>query len=321
MGMKQFSELYRKKDGGHVLKQYRRAHVLSFALFQTLLQGFSKKSLEIVRLSVQNKIVKKLRKKYRKTIESLRKTIDGEYDALPHQRGDRIWFCWFQGLEHAPEIVKNCFASLQENIPQREIIVITEENFREYVDFPAYILEKYQKGIITRTHFSDLLRLQLLLRYGGTWVDATVFCSGRNIPDYMLNSDLFLFQNLKPGLDGHAACISSWFITSCQNHKLLRLTRDLLFEYWKRKKYSVDYFIVHDMFQLAIETYPREWNKVIPFSNSVPHILLLRLFESYDPSIWEATRAMTPFHKLTYKMSEQDALKKDTYYQKILLKI
>ena len=32
-------------------------------------------------------------------------------------------------------------------------------------------------GQITKTHLSDLLRLELLIRYGGTWIDATVFCT------------------------------------------------------------------------------------------------------------------------------------------------
>ena len=35
-------------------------------------------------------------------------------------------------------------------------------------------MDKYKKGIFTRTHFSDILRLELLTKYGGTWIDASV---------------------------------------------------------------------------------------------------------------------------------------------------
>jgi hypothetical protein len=57
---------------------------------------------------------------------------------------------------------------------------------------------------------------------------------------------------------------------------------------------------------------------VVPFPNSVPHILLLRLFEGYDETIWTAVKAQTPFHKLTYKFSEADTLREDTYYQVLI---
>ena len=61
--MKQFMQLYNKVGGNELLKQYAGAHVLGFAVSQILAQGFSKKSLEIVRLAVDNKIHKKLQKK------------------------------------------------------------------------------------------------------------------------------------------------------------------------------------------------------------------------------------------------------------------
>ena len=68
----------------------------------------------------------------------------------------------------------------------------------------------------------------------------------------------------------------------------------------------VDYFIFHVFFQILIERYPKEWNRVVPFSNSVPHILLLRLFDEYNDDIWNAVTAMTPFHKLSYKFESSE---------------
>ena len=53
-----------RAGGMETLAQFTRAHVLGYAALQTLLQGTSQKSLEIVRLSVSNRVQKKLRKKY-----------------------------------------------------------------------------------------------------------------------------------------------------------------------------------------------------------------------------------------------------------------
>ena len=312
--MKKFMALFKKVGGKAVLKQYLHAHVFLFAMAQTLSQGFSKKGLEIVRLAVNNKILCKLRKKYRRFIADFK----AAHQAAPQNRSNKVWVCWLQGMEHAPALVQRCYRSVQENLPDREIILLTEENYRDYVTFPAHIEQKLASGEITRTHFSDLLRLELLIRYGGTWIDATVFCSGGNIPHYMLDADLFLFQNLKPGADGHSTLISSWFMTACTNHPILLLTRELLYRYWEKNKKMVDYFLIHDFFQLAIEAYPEQWASVIPFSNSTPHILLLRLFEPFDAKLWDATVAQTPFHKLSYKFDPSEFEKDGTFYKKLL---
>lgn len=318
--MSNFSKLFKKVGGREILRQYRRAHVLCFAIVQTLFLGFSKKSLEIVRLSVQNKILSKLRKKYKKDIVYFKTKIDKESESLSHLSSNKVWFCWFQGLENAPELVQSCYLSLKNHLKDKEIIIITEDNYNDYVEFPDYIIKKYSKGLISRTHFSDLLRLQLLIKYGGTWIDSTVYCSGGPIPDYMLDSDLFLFQNLKPGVDGHATCISSWFITARSNNKVLMLARDLLFDYWIKKKHLVDYYLIHDFVQLALENYVSDWNNIVPFSNSIPHILLLRLFEEYNENLWNDVKKMVPFHKLSYKINTDITESNKCFYSKIVNK-
>ncbi len=311
--MGNFTALFKKVNGVEQLKTYAYAHTLGVALLETLLLGFDKKSLEIVRLSATSKLLSRLRRKYQKAITAF---CQKERSAsLKHEHPHKIWMCWLQGIENAPPLVQKCFQSVQKNLGDSyEIVVITEQNYKNYVRFPAHIQQKIDSGIITKTHFSDLLRLELLNRYGGTWIDATVYLSGRNIPEYMLSSDLFLFQTLKPGLDGHAVAISSWFMTACSNHPILRLTQYLLYLYWEDHNRLVDYFLLHDFFQIAIETYPEEWAKVVPFSNAVPHILLLRLFQPYNEKIWKAVSKMTSVHKLSYKYNEEDAKKSGTYF-------
>ena len=314
--MTKLLKLFEKAGGMDILKQYARSHVLFFALFQMLCQGFSKKSLEIVRLAVNNKRLGKLRKKYKKTINAW--VAENPKDTLPaKEHSNKVWVCWLQGMEQAPALVQSCYRSLHQYLTDREIILLTEDNYRDYVTFPAHVQAKIDNGMITRTHMSDLLRLELLSNHGGTWIDATVLCTGK-VPAYMLDSDLFVFQNLKPGLDGDALAMSSWFMTGCTNHPILLLTKHLLHTYWKNHKNLVDYFLIHDFFQLAMEAYPEEWDKVVPFANSTPHILLLRIFEQYDQEIWSAVTAQTPIHKLSYKFSQEQLQLPDSYYTHII---
>lgn len=310
--MSDFVKLFRKVGGKEIIHQYIYSHVLLFALTETIHLGFSKKALEIVREAVSYKQLLHLKKKYHCFIQKKVEEMDMH---LPRSSSNKIWICWFQGMEQAPEIVKKCYASMTSNIKDREFVIITEENYKNYVTFPSFIQKKYEGGIITKTHFSDLLRLELLIRYGGTWADSTLYCSSSDIPSYFFDSDLFLFQCLKPGLDGHCTSISSWFITAKSNSPILRLTRDLLYNYWEHNDKMINYFLIHDFFQLAIETFPEEWAEVVPFSNSIPHILLLRLFEPYNPTIWNAVKEMTPFHKLTYKFDAEYVNKENTYFK------
>lgn len=315
--MKNFIKIFKKVKGKEVLIRYLNAHVLIFSFLMTMMLGFSHKSLEIVRLAVNNRILKRLRKKYEKFIENYL-VMNNNILNSSKIKSNKVWVCWFQGLENAPEIVKKCYDSLQNNLKDKEIILITEENYKNYIEFPKVIQEKIDNGIIPAAQKSDLIRIELLIKYGGTWIDSTVYCSGSDYPNYMMNSDLFLFQNLKPGLDGHCTRISNWFMTSCTNNPILLLVRALLFDYWEKNNKLIDYFIFHYFFELAIEAYPNEWNKVIPFSNSTPHILLLRLFENYNYSTFNYVADMTKFHKLTYKFSNEKKKLKNTYYDYIV---
>ena len=305
-----------KKQGGMKLfRQYIKGGVLFTAISQFLLLGKDRTALEILRLSTRLKNKQKLKRRYKKKIEQ---HVLEYSDTLVREKSNKLWVCWFQGMEEAPELVKTCFDSLRRNLTDREIILITDSNYRDYISFPKNVQEKIDLGIIQRTHLSDLLRLELLIKYGGTWIDATVFCTGNIIPKYMLDSELFLFQCLKPGRDGQAAVISSWFITAYSNSKILLLTRELLYDYWNEHKELINYFLLHDMFQIAIEQYPEEWDKVNPFDNATPHIILLRLFETYRQDVWEAVTARTPFHKLSYKFDSEKFNMKETFYEKVL---
>jgi hypothetical protein len=308
-------EIFEKQGGMKLIHQYRKAGALGTAIGEFLLLGKSRTALEILRNSAQLKIVQRLERIYGSKADRLLSEFD---DHVEHRKGENVWFCWFQGIENAPEIVQQCYCSASNAFyGKKKIQLLTETNYREFIQFPEIIEDKIQRGIIKGAHLSDLIRLELLIKYGGIWSDATVYYSGE-VPEYMLNPELFLFQCLKPGSDGQATKISNWFISARSNNKLLTVTRDILYDYWSNNDELVDYFLFHDMFQIVIDRCNDEWKNVIPFSNSTPHILLLRLFEKYDPEIWEALKSQTSIHKLTYKFSDADTNKEGTYYEKII---
>ena len=306
---------YLEKAGGmSLLKQYWRAGVFSPAFFQFLLLGRSKKALELLRLTVTLKTQQRLERKY----SGILKTFNYD-ESLEHIDSRKVWIFWWQGMENAPALVKRCYQSVKENLNDWEIILITQDNYKEYVSFPEHILQRLDSGQITLTHLSDLLRLELLINHGGLWLDATVLCTSPDIPKSILKSDLFVYQAQKPGADGKAIIMSSWCMYAKTNNKILMATRYLLYEYWKKNSKLVDYFLLHQFFTIASNRYSEEAKKIPPFCNSVPHILLIHLFDVYDEQYWEELQRMTCFHKLSYKLGEEKLKEKDTYFQNIIL--
>ena len=314
--MTKLKEILKKNGGISLIKNYCRNHVLLTAICEFLLLGRDRTSLEILRLSVQQKVKIKLRKKYIKKLIR----FDKNYIEQKKEVSNKIWICWFQGIENAPDIVKKCYDSVKNNLSNKEIILITEKNMSNYVSFPDYIMKKWKAGIITNTHMTDLLRLELLSKYGGMWLDATVFCSRKieEIPEYYFNSNLFMYQCLKPGRDGHTTYISSWLISAKSNNKILMATQYLCYEYWKKNNKMIDYFLLHDFLSIVLEFYEEDWKKIIPVDNSAPHILLLRLFDKYDEDIWNSIKEQVPFHKLTYKFEKEKMKEERTFYKRLL---
>ena len=95
----------------------------------------------------------KLEKKYKKYLDRI--TIND----IESNKSKYVWICWFQGIENAPDIVKKCYESIVKQFgKEKDIVVITDENYNKFVDIPEYIIEKYKKGIITPTHFSEIGR-------------------------------------------------------------------------------------------------------------------------------------------------------------------
>ncbi|MCI8319036.1 MAG: capsular biosynthesis protein [Lachnospiraceae bacterium] len=310
-------EIFKNQGGMKLIQQYWQSGAFFTAVGEFLLLGKSRTSLEILRLSTELKTKQKLEKRYRKNLKEFNDTIDKN---LPKVQSNKVWVCWFQGMESAPELVQRCYHSLQKNLTDREIILITEKNMQDYVQFPEFILEKWKRGQITHTHMTDLLRLELLIRYGGMWIDATVLCTRKReeIPEYYFDSELFLYQCLKPGRDGHTQAVSSWLISAKSNNKMLMAVRYLCYEYWKEHSKMLDYFLLHDFIAVVFDYYPEECRRIIQRDNATPHILLLRMFEPYEDRVWEAILEQAPFHKLSYKFASEKADLKGTFYKKIV---
>jgi hypothetical protein len=226
-----------------------------------------------------------------------------------HQTNKTIFWCWLQGVEEAPKLYLSNLNSLIMNCKDYNIIIINETNMLDYIKFPNYIIEKYKKGYMTPTHFSDLLRLELLIKYGGTWSDASVLVTECR-KDYF-TKDLFFFQNRSD-----FGCVgSSWFITSEKGSPVLRTTRDLLYEYWRINCSLYNYFTFHIFLKISCEKYPQDLKNIQYVSNLPPHWLQSKLGEVFSQEEYNRIINNITIHKLTIRLSN---IKNNSFYHHVI---
>ncbi len=213
-----------------------------------------------------------------------------------------IWILWYQGMEKAPRLVRQCYKSVLRNKPDDfEVVLLTENNISDYICLPTFILDKVSRGIISKTHLSDLIRLELLCEYGGCWIDATVYCS-EEIPEYMLSGDMFF---LKESLHNVSVSkISNWWIFSKKRLGLICHMRNLLYDYWKKESKVRNYYLFHIAFSRLIDSDPyyQECFEDVPyFNNSNSHVLWGKMSATYEVNKWNIIKSASSVHKLSNK--------------------
>lgn len=259
---------------------------------------------------------KKLQLRYRDFV-CKRKAYYDSISNMKRARSNKVFVSWLQGFEGAPDLVKACVESMKRCLTDREIILLSLDNFHEYAELPNDIVEKFKEGKIPPASFSDLLRLELLIKYGGTWMDATILCTEGGYPQEIMDCDLFIYQTIVNG-DNRLHGISNWFITSCSNNKLLMVLRDTLIRYWRDYDCTIDYYIFHHFFCSIARLYPDEIAAMPRKNRLLPLQLMKRMGDRYDSNWMKELKSRTCFHKLNYRLSSKVFNDTENFYHAII---
>ena len=312
---------FREFGGFRLIREYARMGLLPLCFKQVMaVLSRRKKAMEAYG-SILERVGGFLRSKYEPVLNDI---DQGNSMKMEGKHSRYVWICWLQGMENAPNLVQVCYKSIQQHLQDRDVVLLTEEKIGQYVSLPDYIVKKYKEGIIPTAHYTDLLRLELLVRYGGTWIDATVLCTGfesLNGHEFkeVFDADLFLFQQLRKGETRYLG-ISNWFISSCSDNWVLKELRDLLFRYWKDYDCVVHYYMFHLFFGMIMEKHPEEAVKMPRYGNRPPHYLSRRMGDKYDEAWMTELKEHCCFHKLNYRLGDKVLESKDTFYDVIINK-
>ena len=214
---------------------------------------------------------------------------------------DNLWVMW---LGPMPEPIEMCMATIKNIYPN--ITVITEENFDKYIVVPDVIRKKYEQGIIEPAHFSDWVRVYLLERYGGTWIDASCILLDK-IPKFILKQDFFILQNT------NKVDVSNFFIHSAKDNYMVKMMRIFLEEYWTHEDKAIDYLFFHKFFNFMCknsEMCKYIFNKQIPFVNNVVKYFTKFIGRTADDDAWEYLSKTSFIYKYHHRT---EAGKKNPY--------
>lgn len=242
---------------------------------------------------------------------------DYKYAEHPEQ-SKRAWVFWAQGEEKLLPILKQCYESIKRNCGEYQVTFVTMENVDSYVDIPEYIKEKVQKGQISLTHFSDFLRVSLLNKWGGYWVDVTLFLSKP-----LLNRNT-LFTIRQPYDERHVSkCMWTgylWYMP--KGHPLAHFLSDYLTQYWKTHDKVIDYLLIDYAIRMFYEKNKAFTAEIdgLPLSN--PNLYFFQSPECEMPFDFEKWRQIcenTSFFKTTWKCHYKEISGCDfTFYGKLL---
>ena len=252
------------------------------------------------------------KKLYIKNYLILQKSFQPFMNELPkyghtHIYSNKIFALWLQGEENIPKLTRVCLISVKFHCKNHEMIIITEKNLDKYIHIPNYILEKYKKGIITKPHFSDIIRIELLIKYGGTWVDASILMT--DYEEKYFFKDLFFFSVLT---DNYTAG-SSWFLTSEKGSPILRGTRDMMYEYWRYSNSLKEYLLVYIFFKFGCDLYSGDCDKVEVYPIEIHKLFQPLLAEPYENKLFKKITSLTSIHKLDTNMMIPS--EKELFYQ------
>ena len=212
-----------------------------------------------------------------------------------------IWVLWFQGESNMPPIVRACVKSIKEHAGLHEVILLTRENIQSYIDIPSYIYEKIEKKYITLTHFSDIVRTGILSKWGGWWMDATVFCTSTimlyDTPFYSVKQTKTYSRYVKSGNKWTA-----YLLAVGLNNYVTDFIYKLFLEYWKKYDFMIDYYLVDYAIAIAYDYFPY-FRKAIdnnPIDNDLVYQMEENINQPYSTELWHNLLDQQ-FNKLSWK--------------------
>lgn len=227
------------------------------------------------------------------------------HQALMIGSESNVWVLWWQGLEQAPDIVRICIESIKCHIGNRKLIILSKNNYVDYVELDNQYIEMLNQEKITKTQFSDLLRLNLLFQQGGIWLYITYLLTG-DLPEYVSKLSFFTIRH---GMEKEYPMSKGLWSSSAlgfgKGNEKLKLFIDMYNAYFSKHEKLIDYLLTDYIFAVCCD-YCQEIKKMfmsVPINNQNVNKLLCIMNKDYDEQLITCMLNGTTMNKLNRRYS------------------
>ncbi|MCA8882749.1 MAG: hypothetical protein KDA50_03230 [Rhodobacteraceae bacterium] len=216
-----------------------------------------------------------------------------------------IWTVWHD-WDAAPELAQRSLESWRSQNPGWDLRNLCDADLPDLLG--PETAERILDGNLSRQHASDLLRNELLFRFGGVWADATTLCA-QPLDDWLpqsMGAGYFAFHR-----PDEYRPMASWFQASVPAGEMISRLHSAFLAYWQDRAETDNYFWPHRIFALLRDHDPvfaRLWDQV-------PDITAMHPFH-FGPQAERLVKAPVPqdlamrcappapVYKLTHKLRE-----------------
>lgn len=282
----------------------------------------SKIGIKNYNTTFNDSLVKYLLKEYGPVVKKYKilETSYSQQNPSQHQKSSKIiWTCWWQGKEQMPKVIRMCHQSLLNNSNGHKVILITKDNFRNYVEIPQYIIDIANKGLLSLTHMGDVVRTALLAKHGGIWVDAGLFITRPIIEHTGFFSPKILSMN-SGFISEHKWCVG--MLETTKDSLLFSFVRDCFYLYLSKNNCFIDYFQFDFTIKIAYSIFDNVKSSIdaVPFNNPDLHSSRYTFNEKINENRFKYLIDSNQFMSLTWRINYEERLLsgEQTYYGRLI---
>ncbi len=176
-----------------------------------------------------------------------------------------IWVYW-DSVQRS-HLVELCLSKIVKILPAFKINVLNDRNLK---DFLPDIVQK--RNDLPVANYADLIRLELLAKYGGIWMDASILITENLDWIYDIKNkfqtDLIGFYSEDCTNDFQNPILENWFLATPKNNKFIVAWRDVFYKCYtsdKPREYHSD--IIEN--PLFIQNIGDRANYLLPYLSAI----------------------------------------------------
>jgi len=227
-----------------------------------------------------------------------------------------LWGYWDGGEEEMPGLCQLAMRSWRARHPDWHIVIVSEENYKEYVsmsDLPSTF-----ESLIVQ-HQSDIVRLALLLRYGGAYMDvSTVVLKGFDGIWNSISTDTLLLTTPVTFSNGLSMANNALLFARGRDNLVLREWQRRVLAYSEAPVTTVNEMRAHPAFQRVSPLFDDPALGIL--QDAIPYLCHLWIFmdllyynETLRPFIAENVLSL-PIRRWTFDIFSLTVLGKKTTY-------